>query len=94
MYDPYIVKRTQIYLTDEQGRMLERRSETTGTTVSALIRAAIDQAYVRRPALSRANRVRLARRTAGSWKDFPETGAEYVERLRGSRRLSRLHGVE
>lgn len=94
MYDLYIVKRTQIYLTDEQGRMLERRSEATGSTVSALIRDAIDQAYVRRPVMSRAHRVRLAQRCAGSWKDFPESGKEYVERLRGSRRLARLHGVE
>ena len=39
---------------------------------------------------STADRVRVARRTAGAWKDFPETGAEYVERIRGSRRLSQI----
>ncbi len=86
------MRRTQIYLTDEQGRLLESRRKATGTTVSELIRAAIDQVYVRRPTMSRADRVRLARKTAGSWKDFPESGADYVERLRGSRRLARLHG--
>jgi len=92
MYNSYIMRRTQIYLTDEQGQLLEARSRATGRTISELIRAAIEDVYTRRRTLGRAERVRLARRTAGSWKDFPETGAEYVERLRGSRRLARLHG--
>lgn len=94
MYVAYIVRRTQIYLTEEQGRLLESRSKATGTTISQLVRAAIDSAYSRRRAMSRAERVRLARTTAGSWKAFSETGEEYVERIRGSRRLARLHGVE
>ncbi len=96
VYVIYIMsmRRTQIYLTDDQGRLLESRSKTTGHTVSELIRAAIDVVYARRQTMSRAERVRLARRTAGAWKDFPETGAEYVERLRGARRLARLHGRE
>lgn len=84
------MQRTQIYLTKEQGRLLKRRSQTTGCTVSELIRAAIDDVYAPRREMSTADRVRLARRTAGAWKRFPETGAEYVERVRGSRRLSRL----
>jgi hypothetical protein len=71
MYDLYIMRRTQIYLTDEQGRLLERRSKATGTTVSELIRAAIDDVYVRRRTMSRSERVRLARKTAGAWKDVP-----------------------
>jgi len=91
VYDPYM-RRTQIYLTEEQGQLLESRSRTTGSTVSELIRAAIDQMYARRRTLTRAQRVRLARRTAGAWKDSPESGAEYVERTRGSGRLARLHG--
>lgn len=94
MYATYIVRRTQIYLTEEQGRLLESRSKATGTTISELVRAAIDSVYSRRRAMSRAERVRLARATAGAWRAFPETGEEYVERIRGSRRLARLHGVE
>ncbi len=94
MYVSYIVRRTQIYLTEEQGRLLESRSKATGSTISQLIRAAIDSVYSRRRAMSRAERVRLARATAGSWKAFPETGEEYVERIRGSRRLAGLHGVD
>ncbi|HEY3218720.1 MAG TPA: ribbon-helix-helix protein, CopG family [Candidatus Limnocylindria bacterium] len=88
------MRRTQIYLTDEQGRTLERRRKATGSSVSELIRAAIDAAYSRRRSMSKAERVRLARSTAGSWSGFAETGAEYVERIRGSRRLARLHRLK
>jgi hypothetical protein len=88
------MRRTQIYLTEEEGRLLERRSRATGHSVSELIRAAIDGVYGRPKALSRAEKIRIARATAGSWKDFPETGAEYVERIRGSRRLARLHELD
>lgn len=94
MYVVYIMRRTQIYLTDEQGRLLESRSRATGSSVSGLIRAAIDGTYSGRRAMSRAQRARVARSAAGSWKGYPETGAEYVERIRGARRLARLHGVE
>jgi hypothetical protein len=85
------MRRTQIYLTEEQGRLLKNRSKATGSTISELIRRAIDDVYSRRQGMSLAARVRLARKTAGAWEDFPETGADYVERIRGSRRLARLH---
>ena len=86
------MQRTQVYLTDEQGRLLKSRSRATGCTVSALIRAAIDGVYAPRHELTTADRIRLARRTDGAWKEFPETGAEYVERIRGSRRWSQQIG--
>ena len=91
MYNLYIVRRTQIYLTPEQGRLLEGRSRATGRTISQLIRDAIDAAYSGRRHISRAEQVRLARKTAGAWTDCAETGAEYVERIRGAGRLARLH---
>ncbi len=94
MYVSYIMRRTQIYLTEEQGRLLESRSKATGSTVSQLIRTAVDSVYSRRRAMSRAQRVRLEQSAAGSWKAFAETGEEYVERIRGSGRLARLHGVK
>jgi hypothetical protein len=87
------MRRTQIYLTEEQGRALERRSRVTGRSISQLIRAAIDAAYTRRRGLTREERLHLARMTAGAWADFPESGAEYVERVRGRKRLAQLHGV-
>jgi hypothetical protein len=94
MYISYIMKRTQIYLSEEQGRYLERRSRATGRSVSQLIRTAIDDTYLRRRPMDKAERLRIVRATAGAWKDFPYTGAEYVDRIRGSGRLARLHGIK
>jgi predicted DNA-binding protein len=42
MYTLYIVKRTQIYLEDEQDARLTRRAQGSGVTKSQLIRQAID----------------------------------------------------
>lgn len=47
-------------------------------------RLAVTTTYIMR----RAERARLARKTAGAWKDVPLSGAEYVERVRGSKRLA------
>ena len=91
VYTLYIMRRTQIYLTDDQMRTLERRSRSTGTTVSQLIRLAIDEVYASGRRMTRAEKIQIARRTAGAWKAFPESGAAYVERIRGSRRLGDLH---
>lgn len=38
----YIVKRTQIYLSEEQEARLDQRARAIGVTRSALIRAAVD----------------------------------------------------
>jgi hypothetical protein len=80
MYNTYIMRRTQIYLTDGQGRLLERRSKAA-VRVSALIRSAVDETYTRRRDEQRENCGSLA--MAGSWTRFPETGAAFVERIRG-----------
>ena len=45
----YIVKRTQIYLDEDQDRRLERRAAAAGVTKSALIRSAIDRFLSRDP---------------------------------------------
>ena len=91
MYILHIMRRTQIYLTAEQGRVLESRSRSTGRTISQLIRDAVDAAYSSGRQQTRAEQVRIARRAAGAWTEFEGTGAEYVERIRGARRLARLH---
>ena len=41
MYDPYIMRRTQIYLDAEQQIRLARRAEVAGVTSSSLIREAV-----------------------------------------------------
>ena len=89
MYTLYTVQRTQIYLTEKQGRVLKARSRATGQTISEIIRAAIDDAYVRNRPMSVEERMRVARQTAGAWTDFAERGADYVGRIRGGGRLRR-----
>lgn len=94
MYVSYIMKRTQIYLTDEQDELLHRRRKATGATISELIRAAIDAVYLGKREMSLKEKLRVLEETYGAWKDRTETGEEYVERIRGSRRLARMHGLE
>lgn len=87
MYNTYIVKRTQIYLDEQQAEELGRRAAVRGTTASKMIREAIDQ-YL---SDSEDATERLARwRTAvdesfGIAPHLPD-GAEYVEGLRGADR--------
>jgi predicted DNA-binding protein len=84
----YIVERTQIYLSREQSEALDREARRLGTTRSHLIREAIDQTYLAGPDRER---IRAGlRRSAGAWAGRTETGEEYVERIRGTGRLSRL----
>ncbi len=85
----YIMERTQIYLNAEQSRMLERLARRSGWTKSQLIREAIDEAYLGSPHDQKQVLAAL-KHAAGSWAGRKESGAEYVERLRGGR-LSRLH---
>lgn len=85
--------RTQIYLTKRELSTLDRIEEETGVSRSELVRRAVDRLYLGPEALSRDERIAIARRTAGAWKGRTETGAQYVERLR-SGRLGRLHGMK
>lgn len=86
------MQRTQVYLTDEQGRLFEEPEPGDRLHGVGAHPPAIDGVYAPRHELTTADRIRLARRTAGAWKEFPETGAEYVERIRGSRRWSQQIG--
>lgn len=93
MYDLYIVRRTQIYLSDEQDEALSRRRKATGRTLSDLIREAIDARYLNTRGPDRRRMTEIARSSAGAWASFTESGHDYVERIRGGGRLADLHGV-
>lgn len=58
--------RTQIYLTEHEHRQLHRLSKRKGTSLSELIRIAIDQMLSRNQSASRVEAMRSAR---GIWKD-------------------------
>lgn len=64
----YIVKRTQIYIEDDQDRLLEGRAKAAGTTKSALIRRAIDAFLKNKRENSELER--LLEKTAGSMPDL------------------------
>lgn len=85
MYTSYIVKRTQIYLDDEQEARLARRAAAAGVTKSRLIREAVD-AYLEGPAEEglRLERFRAALdELSKAPLDLPD-GRTYVEELRAA----------
>lgn len=85
VYMMYIVKRTQIYLEEDQAIRLDEHATVNETTRSGVIRAAID-AYFARPADSEARLVgfRAALDAAfGVAPDLPE-GEQYVSELRAA----------
>jgi predicted transcriptional regulator len=79
------VKRTQIYLGDEQTRLLDRRASAKGTTRSELIRDAVDQ-YLARDGGddggARLARFKQAVREAAGIAAHLPPGERYVAELR------------
>jgi predicted DNA-binding protein len=93
MYDPYIMKRTQIYLDTDQDLRLADRARTTGVTKSTLIREAIET-YLAKPdqdAVMTEFRDALDRLAARPL-DLPD-GESYVEELR-ARDIARLDAID
>jgi predicted DNA-binding protein len=85
----YIVQRTQIYLDDQENRVLRRIAKSSGKTKSQLIREAIIRVYLVEPHADET--LSALRDSAGAWRRR-ETGEKYVERLRKGR-LAALHRV-
>lgn len=87
MYDVYIVKRTQIYLDEDQAEQLSRRAAVRGTTASKMIREAIDH-YLAEPddAPARLTRYRAALDAAFGAAPYLPSGRAYVDALRDADR--------
>jgi len=85
MYSTYIVQRTQIYLDEDQARLLLKRAEEVGVTKSALIREAID-AYLSPAAGSEAAlaALRSAVMEAAGAAPYLPNGMVYVEESRAA----------
>jgi predicted transcriptional regulator len=91
MYIVYIVmRRTQIYLDDQQRRKLERVAKRTHRTLSDLIREAIDARYAATPKEDFLEALRSG--AFGVWKERKDLGTTdaYVRRQRRGRRIERL----
>jgi predicted transcriptional regulator len=93
MYALYIVRRTQIYLDEEQDRRLSEQALASGRTKSDLIREAVDR-YLDTPLTEeeRLARFRAAADAAFGVASYLEDGATYVRKLRDvdRRRAERL----
>jgi predicted transcriptional regulator len=93
MYASYIMRRTQIYLGEEQDRRLAERARATGRTKSDLIREAVDR-LLDAPLTEEEElaRFRAAAGAAFGIAPYLEDGPAYVRRLRGAdrRRQERL----
>jgi ribbon-helix-helix CopG family protein len=83
------VGRTQIYLGAGELELLDRAALVTGASRSELIRRAIRGTFGEK---SKADRLRALDASAGSWIGRTQTGAEYVDAIRGdlNERLGRL----
>ncbi len=81
------MRRTQIYLADDQDRALGERARRVGRTKSALIREAID-GYLSPAASGRDEmaRLRAAVADASGCAPYLPPGAEYVDTLRSADR--------
>jgi len=86
------IGRTQVYLRDEELELLDRVGRATGASRSELIRRAVRSTF---GAPATAEKLQALDASAGSWRDRPFTGAEYVDTIRGdlNERLRRL-GLE
>ena len=83
MYTSYIVRRTQIYLDEEQAEQLSRRARARGTTASKVIREAIDE-YLAAPDDADAHLARFRAALDQSFGVAPylAEGVQYVDELR------------
>jgi metal-responsive CopG/Arc/MetJ family transcriptional regulator len=82
--------RTQIYLGAEERAILDRVAEATGASRSELIRRAIRSTFA--GGTTKADRIRAVEASAGAWRDRSQSGAEYVDAVRGdlNERLRKL----
>ena len=77
--------RTQISLTEDERKLLDRVAAKTGRSLAAVIRDAIKLAYGSEH--SSEDDLAAMRRGFGAWQDRSGTGATYVRQLRSGRRL-------
>jgi hypothetical protein len=84
MYSAYIVRRTQIYLEEQQAGALARRARVRGVTASHVIREAIDEYLAAPEDESERELARFRAALDESFGSAPglEPGAAFARRLR------------
>jgi len=83
------MRRTQLYIDDELWNALHARSRSEKTTISALVREAVRERYFGR----QEERIKAMQEFVGIRKkdSEPLDAVEYVQNLRRSDRLDKLH---
>ena len=74
--------RMQITLRDDQYDALRDQAARTGLSVAELVRRSLDREHGRP---TKEERLRIIRDTAGAWPGYPESGEDFVERMRPAR---------
>jgi predicted transcriptional regulator len=85
----YIMQRTQIYLSEDETRALDREARRRGTTRSHLIREAVRERYLRSPEIDLT--LSLIDTAAGVWADHAADGEAYVDGMRTGTRWETLY---
>ncbi len=78
----YLVRRTQIYLSERESEALDRLSSQTGHTRSRLIREAIDAQYLTRAPAGREHLKHAGLASAGAWKGRRRSSKAWAQLMR------------
>ena len=83
------MKRTQLYLNDDMWQVLHDKAATSGTTISELVRQAVQEHYMAKP-----NRKEAMMSIVGMWSDRTdmEDSETYIRNLRTDNRFERIFG--
>ena len=89
LYIVMAMRRTQLYLDEEMARTLAALGRQKGKTVSELVRESVEERYMSRKSL---NKAQLARQLTGIWRNRKdlENIDRALRKLRASTRLKRL----
>lgn len=89
----YTVRRTQIYIDDEQDRRLAARAAASSRTKSDLIREALDRYLATESAADELAEFRAAVRAVAGIAPYLPDGVEYVRQIRAGE-LARAEALE
>jgi len=83
------MKRTQLYINEEESTVLNLLAQQRRKTISELVREAIRKTYLGKRSL---DPIKILDETAGLWKDRQDLGrtSDYLRKVREDTRLDRF----
>jgi len=88
MYNIHHMRRTQLYLGEDDYARLTAIGKSTGKTLSELVREAVRRSYEQ--GISSEQRLALLRSAFGIWKKRRMSDESYVRQLRKGKRIRNL----